>query len=303
MISEIYIVSDDGSLCYTKSFLGSERRKNDIVSFLTSIIQLGKNVGLGEIRSLRFANLNVIYSYDDSDMVYIITTDIDDSEEDVRRKLELIKNEFINSYQDRLKHWDVKTKSFQEFDKFTESHVFIPPKILLVGESGVGKKSIMNLFPGETIVELDNEMNEIIQKTILFPNLGGITEVIIREVDIQDLVRYSKVYKNLIDSADIICVVTNSGAVNLSRTKQLFDNLRSKTNKADFYIIANFQDLVNTSYEPEVISQNFGVSTFGFSAIRADAKVNIYNILNTILKFSIVEKIGIKRNQFVNIFK
>ena len=40
------------------------------------------------------------------------------------------------------------------------------PKMLLIGEEGVGKSTIMNLFPGETILELDDDLNEIIQKPI-----------------------------------------------------------------------------------------------------------------------------------------
>ncbi|MCK4370876.1 MAG: hypothetical protein KAW03_07395, partial [Candidatus Lokiarchaeota archaeon] len=291
MISKIFIIAKDGVLCYSKSFFGSGHRDTEIVNFLTSINHVGKTVGLGEIKSLNFSNLNIIYSYDDYNCMYIITADIDDPEEDIRDKLELIKKEFIAKYRDQLENWNGKAKKFKDFDQFTESHVFIPPKILLAGEDGVGKSTIMGLFPGETILELDDDMNEIIQKTINSPNFEGISEFILREVNMQDLVGYSKIYKMLLDSADIICLVTNSGAGNLSRTKQLFLELKQKTNKADFYIIANFQDLVNTSFEPEKINESFGIKTFGFSAIRADAKDIIYKVINIILKNSIIDKI------------
>ena len=291
MISKIFIIAKDGVLCYSKSFFGSGHRDTEIINFLTSINHVGKTVGLGEIKSLNFSNLNIIYSYDDYNCMYIITADIDDPEEDIRDKLELIKKEFITRYHTQLENWNGKAKKFKDFDRFIESHVFIPPKILLTGEPGVGKSTIMDLFPGETILELDDDMNEIIQKTIKSPNLEGISEFILREVNMQDLVGYSKIYKMLLDSADIICLVTNSGASNLSRTKQLFLELKQKTNKADFYIIANFQDLVNTSFEPEKINESFGIKTFGFSAIRADAKDIIYKVINIILKNSIIDKI------------
>ena len=299
MISKIFIIAKDGVLCYSKSFFGSGHRDTEIVNFLTSINHVGKTVGLGEIKSLNFSNLNIIYSYDDYNCMYIITADIDDPEEDIRDKLELIKKQFITRYHTQLEKWNGKAKKFKDFDRFTESHVFIPPKILLTGENGVGKSTIMDLFPGETILELDDDMNEIIQKTINSPNLEGINEFILREVNMQDLVGYSKIYKMLLDSADIICLVTNSGAGNLSRTKQLFLELKQKTNKADFYIIANFQDLVNTSFEPEKINESFGIKTFGFSAIRADAKDIVYKIISTILKISIIDKIKNKYNHLI----
>ncbi|NVM35312.1 MAG: GTPase domain-containing protein [Candidatus Lokiarchaeota archaeon] len=299
MISKIFIIAKDGVLCYSKSFFGSGHKDKEIINFLTSINHVGKNVGLGEIKKLNFTNLNVIYSYDDYNYMYIITSDIDDPEEEIRDKLELIKKEFDNLFHDRLEKWNGKTKQFKEFDRFTESRIFIPPKILLAGKDGVGKSTIMDLFPGETILELDDDMNEIIQKTINLPNLEGITEFILREVNLQDLIGYSKIYKTLLDSADIICIVTNSGAVNLSRTKQLFYELKQKANKADFFIIANFQDLVNTSFEPDKISESFGIKAFGFSAVRADAKDIIYKIITTIVKISIIDKIEKKYNHFV----
>lgn len=299
MISKIFIIAKDGVLCYSKSFFGSGQRDTEIVNFLASINHVGKTVGLGEIKSLIFTNLNIIYSYDDYNRMYIIIADLGDPEEDIRDKLELIKKEFLAKYQDQLENWNGKAKKFKDFDRFIESHIFIPPKILLVGEDGVGKSTIMDLFPGETVLELDDDMNEIIQKTINLPSLEGISEFILREVNMQDLIGYSKIYKMLLDSVDIICLVTNSRAGNLSRTKQLFLELKQKTNKADFYIIANFQDLANASFEPEKINESFGIKTFGFSAIRADAKDIIYKIINTILKNSIIDKIENKYNHFV----
>ncbi len=299
MISKIFIIAKDGALCYSKSFFGYEQKDTEIINFLTSINHVGKTVGLGEIKSLSFTNLNVIYSYDEYNYMYIITSDIDDPEEEVRNKLELIKKEFDKQFHDRLEKRIGKAKQFKEFDGFTESHIFIPPKILLAGEDGVGKSTIMDLFPGETILELDDDLNEIIQKTINLPNFEEITEFILREVNLQDLVGYSNMYKTLLDSADIICIVTNSGAGNLSRTKQLFSELKQKTKKADFFIIANFQDLANTSFEPDKISESFGIKSFGFSAVRADAKDVIYEIISTLLKISIIDKIEKKYNHFV----
>jgi len=299
MISKIFIIGKDGGLCYSKSFFGSGKKNTEIINFLTSINHIGKNVGLGEIKSLHFTNLNIIYSYDDYNYMYIMASDIDDPEEEIRNKLELVKNEFNNLYHDQLEKWNGKIKQFRDFDRFTESHILIPPKILLAGEDGVGKSTIMDLFPGETILELDDDMNEIIQKKINLHNLEGVTEFILREVNLQDLISYSKIYKTLLDSADIICLVTNSGAGNLSRTKQLFYELKKKANRADFYIIANFQDLVNTSFEPDKISESFGITTFGFSAVQADAKDIIYKIISSILKTSIIDKIEEKFNHFV----
>ena len=283
----------NGVLCYGKTFVGDTDIDDDLVSgFLTAISSIAKKIGGGEIRSLNFRNFNFIYTRDDENLcMFIIVTDIDDPEEEARDKLELLKNEFINRFHDDLKIWDCETGKFEVFDEFVEERLFIPPKILLVGEEGVGKSTIMDLFPGETILELDDDLNEIIQKPITLSNLKRINECILREMDLKELIDNSKIYRSFLNSVDIILIVTNSGASNLGRTQRLLSQLEKKVKKADFYGIANFQDLQNTAYEPEKVEETLGIPTYGFCAIKREAKEKIYKIFHEILNESIVEKI------------
>ena len=297
MISKILIIMSGGILCFSKTFFGDDKVDDDLVSgFLTAISNIAKEIGGGEIESLNFRNFNFVYTHDDEELcMFIIVADIADPEEEVREKLELLKDEFIGRYHDDLKNWSCETKKFEPFNEFVEDNIFIPPKILLVGEEGVGKTSIINLFPGETILELDDDMNEIIQKLIPIPNFKRINEVILRAMDLKDLIVNSKIYRPILDSFDIICIVTNSGASNLGRTKRLYSQLVQKVKKADYYIIANFQDLTKTSYEPAKVEELFGVKTFGFSAIHESAKEKMYSIFNKMLFKSITDKIRRKQ--------
>jgi len=297
MISKILIIMSSGVLCYSKTFFGEDKLDNDLVSgFLTAISSIAKEIGGGEIESLNFRNFNFVYTQDDEKLcMFIIVTDIDDPEEEAREKLELLKNEFIGRYRDDLVNWVCETKKFEPFDEFVEENMFIAPKILLVGEDGVGKSTIIDLFAGETILELDDDMNEIIQKLIPLPDFNRINEAILREMDLKELIENSKIYRPILDSFDIICIVTNSGASNLGRTKRLYSQLEQKVKKADFYIIANFQDLIKTSYEPEKVEEIFDVRTFGFSAIHESAKEKMYSIISKILQISITEKIKSKQ--------
>jgi len=156
----------------------------------------------------------------------------------------------------------------------------------LIGEDGVGKTTIMNLFPGDTIIELDNDMNETIQKSINLGYKDRIDVCILREINIQDLIDKPNIYNQVLDSADIICLVTNSGASNLTRTKKLFLLLKPMINKADFYVIANFQDVKIASFEPVKIEEFFALKTFGFTAVSNNAKDKIHSILTEMLNSS-----------------
>ncbi len=291
MIQKILIIKSSGVLCYSKSFVNDEDIDKDFVSgFLTAINNVAKEIGGGEIRSIHFRNFNIVYTFDyEKNWIFIIVTDIDDSEEEVRHKLEYLKLEFFRRYRDDLKNWDYDVVKFESFDEFVIKNIFIPPKILLVGEGGVGKTTIIELFPGETILRLDEDMNDILQKSIHLPNFKDIREIIIREIDLQDLVDNQNSYKQLLDSVDIICFVTNSGGMNVRKTHRLFSLLEPKIKKADFYVIANFQDF-NTSHVPEKVEEFFRVKTYGISAISRKAEKKMYEILHEIINKSILKK-------------
>ncbi|MFX1502434.1 MAG: hypothetical protein ACFFDH_15845 [Promethearchaeota archaeon] len=290
MISNIYIITLDGVVRYFKSFFGSEHINNDIVSFLTLITRVSKKIEGGNIRSLNFENFNFVYTYGQQDYVFIVTTDHHDPEEDVRFKLELVKEEFFKRFKNGFGTGNDQSSQIRDFGNFIEDNIIIPPKILLAGEDGVGKSTIMNLFPGETVLELDDDMNEIVEKTVKIYNLEGINEFVIREINFQDLIENFSNYKPLIKKVNIICIVTNSGAGNLSRTKSLYSRLKERVKNADFYIIANFQDSINSAFDPRKISESFGLKTYGFSAIQGDSSNQINQIIKNILETSILKK-------------
>jgi len=175
------------------------------------------------------------------------------------------------------------------FDEFTNKSIFIPPKILLVGEAGVGKTTIMDLFPGETVIKVDEDMNDIVQKSINLSNFKDLHEIILREIDLESLVDNLNNYKQLLESVDIICFVTNSGGMNIRKTHRLFSLLEPKVKKTDFYVIANFQDF-STSHVPEKVEEFFRVKTYGISAISKKAGKKIYEIIEEMINRSILKK-------------
>ena len=289
MISEIFIIGAKGDLVYSKTFFGVNHRDKETIKFLTSINYVGKKVIGEHIRSLTFENFTYMYLQDEQENLFIIVSDIKDPEEEVRSKIILLKEEY---YRQQTKLGKPGGNSIKpvDLDDFAMDQIYVPPRILLVGEAGVGKSTIMNLFPGETILELDNDMNETIEKVVNLTDLKGITQYTIREINFQNLVELAKDYSSLLKTVNIICIVTNSGAGNLSRTMGLFNHLKDQVENADFYIIANFQDSVNSAFDPDKIRESFGIMTFGFSANQKDSREHIYMIIKRMLEISIIEK-------------
>ncbi|MFX1447183.1 MAG: carbon-nitrogen hydrolase family protein, partial [Promethearchaeota archaeon] len=231
------------------------------------------------------------YSYSiEYNCIFVIVIDKDDLEEEARLKLEVMKKEFIETYKPYLENWTGNVSIFKNFNDFIEENIFIPPKILLTGEKGVGKTTIMDLFPGETIIQLDDDLTETIQKSIDFIDMKDIRQCLIREIDLNELVDNLSLYKTVLNSTDIILIVTNSGASNLGRTQKLFSLLKPIVHKAKFFVIANFQDLTDFAFSPDSIEDLFDIKTYGFSANKKESKEEIIFILKEMLKISILEK-------------
>ncbi|MFX1468550.1 MAG: hypothetical protein ACFFB8_07780, partial [Promethearchaeota archaeon] len=143
---------------------------------------------------------------------------------------------------------------------------------MLTGEEGVGKLTILNLFPGENILEIDLDLNEILKKPIDLIELKGIEQLILKVIELKELISNLKSYKKLLQSINIICVVTNSTLTNVEKSQKLLSKLKQEIQNVDYYIIANFQDRKGTVIEIEKIEEIFGEKTFGFSAVQKDSK-------------------------------
>jgi len=162
-----------------------------------------------------------------------------------------------------------------------------PINILLTGEEGVGKTTIMNLLPGDTILQIDDDLNEILQNSV---NLEGLESIILKEIDLEKLVNKSNYYKDLLDTLDIIIIVTNSAASNLKRTHQLISRLKQKIEISKCYVIANFQDKKKIAINIDKIEELFGERTYGVSAVQENSSDNIQLIIREILEDSRLDK-------------
>ncbi|MFX0177122.1 MAG: hypothetical protein ACFE85_12945 [Candidatus Hodarchaeota archaeon] len=294
MISKIFIIGPGGILCYSKDFFSKVDKDDEIVSgYITAVSDFAREIKGGKIESLIFKNFKLVYSYSIKyNCIFVIVIDKDDLEDIARNNLELMKSEFIDRYRPYLENWTGLVNVFHNFDDFIEENIYIPPQILLTGEKGVGKTTIMNLLPGEMIIELDDYFNESIQKTIKITNVKGIKECTIRSINLDNLVNHSDLYKEYLNSIDIICIITNSGASNLGRTKRLFSLIVDKVNTSNLYILANFQDEEDAVLDKDQISEMFGLKTYSFSAVQANSKDYFLMIIKEMLRVSISEKLN-----------
>ena len=139
-------------------------------------------------------------------------------------------------------------------------------------------------------MELDDDLNEIFQKPIDIPNLKEVEQCILREIDLRELMNKFVSYEKLLQSIDVICIVTDSTDRNIEETQQLLSELKYKVPKITFYIIANFQDRKSISLDVGEIEKLLKEKTYRFSAIQEDSKDQMTEIIKDILGVSIIKR-------------
>ncbi len=288
MITKILIITKGGLACYIKDFLKDTEMDLELAcSFFSALNSATQEINLGGFQSFNFKNLKLITSTDkETECLFIIAIHPEDLLEEAQEKLKLLQDGFLIRYSDILKNWDGNIKIFSDFTEFVEKNIFIPLRVLLVGEEGVGKTTISNFFSGNIDISRSDAKNRV--KTIEVIGLEALKQFELIEQDLNEIINYSKKYRDLLDKTDIVILVTNSAASNLTRTKYLLKNLKPLLKKSLFYIIANWQDLEELVYKPEKIEKMFdGIKTYGFSAVEENAKKKIFQILGNILSHSV----------------
>ncbi|MFX0077412.1 MAG: TIR domain-containing protein [Candidatus Hermodarchaeota archaeon] len=162
-----------------------------------------------------------------------------------------------------------------------------PLRVLITGESGVGKTTIMNLIPGDIILKIDDDLNELVQNSLEIEGLG---EVVLIEIDLEELVNHSKGYRNLLENSDSVIITTNSAMSNLQSTHKLYNELKQKISVPNFYVFANFQDKEQVAIEKDKIQEMFGEKTVALAAVEPDSKDVMISILKEIAETATVGK-------------
>lgn len=301
MILKIFIIGPGGVLCCSKEFFSQFDVNEELISgFLQAISDFAEEISVGKIQILEFHNFKFVYSYTtEQKFIIVMVIDKDDLESEARPKINLMKNEFIKRYEPILHNWNGDVSFFEDFKDFIEDNIYIPCKVLITGEKRVGKTTIINLLQGETILDLDDDLNETFIKSIAFSDIPNLKQCVVKEIEIKELIENVSKYKILLNSLDVILYVSNSAASNLGRINEFIHDLRLLATKAEFYIIANFQDSDQIAFEPEKIENTFGIKTYGFTAIKKKSSKKLMQILKEALEtlvenkeFSIKSMIG-----------
>ena len=145
-------------------------------------------------------------------------------------------------------------------------------KICLVGDSGVGKTSLLSLLQGRNVsderiptVGLEIEDSILNGKKCAIWDLGGQQ-------------RFQFMWQDFLKGAGLTVLVCDSTEDNLKKTKELYERYQKRIG-SKIIAIANKQDLPGALKAKDIQKKLGGIKTYEMSAIRPELSARMKDIL------------------------
>ncbi|MHA1264049.1 MAG: ADP-ribosylation factor-like protein [Candidatus Helarchaeota archaeon] len=227
-------------------------------------------------------------------LISIIVADINDSDEKIREYFPIFNSTVSEKVSGvaidvgDLPEWNIQFKEISlpddiknQLDKVADQ-LFreLPPKVAIIGASGVGKTTITALIQNEEIPEthiptITADVDEIV--------VGGVERVYLHDTGGQE--QFGFLWPRWVKGADGILLVVDSTPANLNESKYFIELIQKEIPKTAVAIIANKQDLPN-ALPPETIEQKLGYSTYDMVAIDRINREKLLKIVGNLLKLT-----------------
>ena len=283
VIRSFMVIGTGGLLMYSRQY-GDKKIDQDLISgFLTALASFSTEIKGGAIESLVMQDIRFIYSSGRGDLLFVFCCDKDDMQEEVQDRIENVKNEFQKMFSDQLEKWSGNITIFQPFNEIVDEIILLPLKIIIVGELGVGKNTLLEFFPGEALLTFDEADNALLKKSVEVEGIQNVRQIDFFKFDLETLVNEIRFHLDLLKSSDLVILVVSSGVSNVTRTKKFLPRLKPNVRESRLFCLANMQDMKDVALEPTMIEENYGIKTFGFSATKSGAREEFFELIGTML--------------------
>ncbi|WXG42150.1 MAG: ADP-ribosylation factor-like protein [Candidatus Freyarchaeum deiterrae] len=277
MIYGVFTFDRFGRNFYQKFYGNINFDQDRLFRFVTELTSFVQDMDQTErIGTLNLEKLKFVYSIFE-DMISVICSDQKEDEIYLTDKIVKVQVEFLKLHKGMPRSAAVRAAMEKEginpdavipaedssvgFEDKMDAILFPYLKIVILGQGGVGKTTIRKLIMGEE------------QDPTYIPTVGvdvkefGFESKNMRLVfwDFSGQQRYRKLWKPLLEGADIVVLVTDSTVENLEETKRIYQLIKKEEPKVNIILIANKQDLPD-AIPPEKVGKYLGLKAHGLVA-------------------------------------
>jgi len=148
-------------------------------------------------------------------------------------------------------------------------------KICFLGNSGVGKSSLVSLLQGRP-VDISEKRSPTVGLEIETTQLEHLGKYSIWDFGGQK--RYQFMWQDFLKGAGLAILVTDSTEEDVSKSKEMYERM-SRSIGSKIIAIANKQDLPGALSAKDVQRKLGGIKTYGMSAIHKELRDRIKQIL------------------------
>lgn len=280
MIQHVNILTTNGKSLLFREYGATKIDRDLLAGFLSAFSGFMMEISRSEIKSTVTENAKFIYNIQ-SNIIVVICTDINDSEEEIYPKIEDIQIKFLERYEEEIKQrvWDGERNYFNDFIDVIDDIILGPIKISILGYASVGKTTLTKLIVG---TDVNLEYVPTITADIAHCDDLGARKVVLW--DFAGQIQFTSLWKSLLKGTRIVLLVTDSTYNNVLSTRKILDEyIAEKHDDLIIIGIANKQDLSNR-LTPQFIEKILKVPTYGLVAINPDYRVVILEILRKIIE-------------------
>lgn len=290
IIEYINILTKDGKSLLFRNYGDTEIDRDLLAGFLSAFSGFMKEISQSDIKSTSTEDFKYFYTIINS-IIIVVCTDLDDEDEQVYSKINIIKAKFIEKYGKIVNNgsWGGNRSLFNDFEKELDNVILGQIKISILGFGGVGKTTILHLICGK---DINLEYVPTITADITAYDGGELDSN--REVvfwDFAGQTNFHRLWFSLLESTDIALLVLDSSFENLNSSKEILNDILDKYYKNTLVIgIANKQDLPNR-LTPEFCEKLISstnrhppIKVYGMIAININYREKILAILRNAIK-------------------
>jgi small GTP-binding protein len=277
LIHNVLLLTRNGIKLYHRSYWAIEVDQPIIAEYIQSLRQLERDTGADVLVPIFVDNMKFIHQYVDSDLIVVLVADPQDKDEILQEKIELAVRTMKQKFAKQI--WDFKSNRnsavFQGIGPILDQAIVSTLKVVLLGEGGVGKTTILKMLVGKR-AELNHYATMAVYVEEMETAKLGPYELAVWDFPGQELLVPK--WKDYLRGTDVVLMVCDSTLKNVMSTRKLLPIIHKWTDGALIWAIANKQDLKDALL-PDTVARLLGLRTIGLVAIDPRNKDLLYKTL------------------------